>query len=61
MGKFSVTQIIRMLGREYETAVESLFEERHWGETVDMAVFLPEWTELVEEGTRMMVEIENMQ
>ena len=59
MGKLSIDQINRILGREYESAVEALFYENRWGETVELSVFLPEWTDLVEQGTRMLVEIEN--
>ena len=58
MAKLSFEQIVRILGDENESAVESLFDRHQWGDEVALDQFLPEWTELVEQGTRMLVEME---
>ena len=51
--KYEFIELVRILGRDNEAALECLFDTNGWDyeEGVTMRQFLPEWTAMVEQGT----------
>lgn len=51
--KFDYEELLAILGRENDAALETLFDSNDWNydEGVTMKEFLPKWTALVEQGT----------
>lgn len=42
----------KMLGEEYEAALECCWAENEWEYTIELSVFLKGWTKYVEEATQ---------
>lgn len=58
MVKVSYDELVEILGDECSSAIDTLFEVNGWGDEVLLKDFLPEWTEMVEFGTKMIMEFE---
>lgn len=50
----NIETAIRILGEQYESAIEAMWEEWFWDEEVDMNEFLTKWTEWIELSTQFM-------
>lgn len=48
----NIETAIRILGEQYESAIEAMWEEWFWDEEVDMNEFLTKWTEWIEASAR---------